>query len=198
MDGPRPPPGKFTGGPGGRKRPNRTGGTENPVKTPSPSLAAPATNGAATGHRGSPPALAVFGRVFECNTRQRLEFVNLTGLVEQWVVESGIHDGMTLVQSLHTTAAIFVNEWQGALLDDFRALLEQAVCVDTPWRHNDPRLSDCERSNAASHLRTLLLGTSAALAVRDGRLVRGTWQSIILAELDGPQTRSISLQVLGA
>jgi thiamine phosphate synthase YjbQ (UPF0047 family) len=64
---------------------------------------------------------------------------------------------MDIVQSLHSAAAVSVNEWQNALLDDIRALLEQAVPVDA-WRHNDPRYSDCDRGNAASHLRALLLG----------------------------------------
>jgi secondary thiamine-phosphate synthase enzyme len=137
-------------------------------------------------------------QVLNCPTHQKFEFIDLTALVEQRVAESGISDGMALVQSLHATASIFVNEWQDALLADFRTLLEQAVPADRPWRHNDPRYSDCDRGNAASHLRALLLGTSAALAVRDGRLVRGTWQSIILAELDGPRDRCISLQVFGA
>ena len=142
--------------------------------------------------------LNVAGHVLDCTTRQKFEFVNLTQLVEELVVESGICDGMALVQSLHSTAAVFVNEWQDALLEDFRTLLEQAVGADASWRHNDPRYSDCERGNAASHLRALLLGTSAVLAVRGGRLVRGKWQSIILAELDGPRERSVSVQVLGA
>ena len=117
--------------------------------------------------------------------------------VEQLISETGIHTGIAVVQSLHSTAAVFVNEWQNALLDDFRALLEQAVSSDAPWRHNDPRYSDCDRGNGASHLRALLLGTSAVLAVREGRVVRGAWQSIILAELDGPRTRSVSLQIFG-
>jgi secondary thiamine-phosphate synthase enzyme len=135
--------------------------------------------------------------VLDYTTQQNIEFVNLTTRVEQLVGESGVRDGMVLIQSLHSTATLFVNEWQDALLDDFRALLEQAVCADAPWRHNDPRYSDCERGNAVSHLRALLLGGSALLAVRGGRVVRGTWQSIILAELDGPRTRSVSLQVFG-
>jgi len=141
--------------------------------------------------------LMVVRRVLDCTSRQKTEFVNLTQLVEQVIDESGVRDGIALVQSLHSTAAVFVNEWQDALLDDFRSLLEHAVPTDTPWRHNDPRYSDCERGNAASHLRTLLLGTSALLAVRGGRIVRGEWQSIILAELDGPRTRCVLLQVFG-
>jgi secondary thiamine-phosphate synthase enzyme len=140
----------------------------------------------------------VVGHVLDCTTRQRFELINLTELVEDLVGKSGIREGMALVQSLHSTAAVFVNEWQDALLDDFRTLLEQVVRSDGPWRHNDPRYSDCDRSNAASHLRALFLGTGAMLAVRGGQVVRGKWQSIILAELDGPRTRSVSLQVLGA
>jgi secondary thiamine-phosphate synthase enzyme len=143
------------------------------------------------------PGVNIFGRVLEYTTRQRTEFVNLTEPVEKLISESGIHDGIVVVQSLHSTAAVFVNEWQNALLDDVRALLEQAVSADAPWRHNDPRYSDCDRGNAASHLRALLLGPSAVLSVRGGRIVRGIWQSIILAELDGPRTRSVSLQIFG-
>jgi secondary thiamine-phosphate synthase enzyme len=140
----------------------------------------------------------VVGHVLDCTTRHRFELINLTQQVEEVVGKTGIREGMALLQSLHTTAAIFVNEWQEALLEDFRTLLEQAVRADAPWRHNDPRYSDCDRSNAASHLRALLLGSSALLAVRGGQVVRGKWQSIILAELDGPRTRSVSLQIVGA
>ena len=140
----------------------------------------------------------VAGHVLSCTTRQKFELVNLTDAVEDLVSRSGIREGMVLLQSLHSTAAVFVNEWQDALLEDVRVLLETAVREHAEWRHNDPRYSDCDRSNAASHLRALLLGASAALAIRGGRLVRGQWQSIILAELDGPRTRTLSLQVVGA
>jgi secondary thiamine-phosphate synthase enzyme len=140
----------------------------------------------------------VVAHVLNFTTRHRFELINLTQQVEELVGKTGIRAGLALLQSLHSTAALFVNEWQEALLEDFRTLLEQAVRANAPWRHNDPRYSDCDRSNAASHLRALLLGSSAVLAVRRGQLVRGTWQSIILAELDGPRTRSVSLQILGA
>jgi secondary thiamine-phosphate synthase enzyme len=146
---------------------------------------------------GAGVAAMVVGHVFDCTTRHRFELIDLTQQVEELVGRTGIREGMALLQSLHTTAAVFVNEWQEALLEDFRTLLEQAVRANAPWRHNDPRYSDCDRSNAASHLRALLLGSSALLAVRGGQVVRGKWQSIILAELDGPRTRSVSLQIFG-
>ena len=136
--------------------------------------------------------------MLEYSTRRKTEFINLTEDVERSIRASGILEGFAIVQSLHSTTGLLVNEWQDALLDDFRKLLEQAVCGDTPWKHNDPRFSDCDRGNAVSHLRAALLGSSTVLAVREGRLVRGTWQSLILVELDGPRTRSVSIQIFGA
>lgn len=161
------------------------------------SLNEAAAENIAANRPNSPLPLSHFGRVLDYHTRQKLEFVDLTGTVEQLVAESGIRDGFVLVQSLHSTAGLIVNEWQDALLDDLRTMLEQTVPAGGPWRHNDPRYSDCDRSNATSHLRAALLGSSAVMGVRDGRLARGTWQSIILVELDGPRARSISCQVLG-
>ncbi|HJT89436.1 MAG TPA: YjbQ family protein, partial [Bryobacteraceae bacterium] len=75
-----------------------------------------------------------------CTTRHRFELIDLTPQVEELVTRAGIREGMALLQSLHSTAALFVNEWQEALLEDFRALLEQAVRADAPWRHNDPAI----------------------------------------------------------
>src|SRR5579862_4872296 len=109
--------------------------------------------------------VCMVGEVLHCDTQQKVEFVNLTELVEAQVRESGMYEGIALVQSMHSTAAVFLNEWQDALLQDFRTLMEQSVRSDAPWRHNDPRYSDCDRGNAASHLRALLLGTSVVLSV---------------------------------
>ena len=142
--------------------------------------------------------LSIAGQVIHCDTRHKLEYVNLTELVENQVAQSGIGEGVAVVQSLHSTTAVFLNEWQDALLEDLRTLLEESVPAEGPWRHNDPRYSDCERGNAAAHLRALLLGTNAVLSVSSGRLLRGQWQSVILAEFDGPQRRSISVRVFGA
>jgi secondary thiamine-phosphate synthase enzyme len=90
---------------------------------------------------------------------------------------------------------VFVNEWQQALRDDYRALLERLVPDGAPWAHNDPGRSDCERGNAAAHLRALLLGFSVRVQIGDGRLVLGRWQRVILAELDGPRRRDVSIQI---
>jgi secondary thiamine-phosphate synthase enzyme len=98
---------------------------------------------------------------------------------------------------MHTTCAIFINEWQDALLYDIRTHFENLVSRDGYYRHNDPEWSDCDRANADSHLRTLLLGASVVLPVLDGEVVLGEWQSVILGELDGPRERTIRLQIMG-
>jgi secondary thiamine-phosphate synthase enzyme len=130
-------------------------------------------------------------------SRERLELINITRDLNEVVKRHGMKAGFVIVQSLHTTTAIFINEFQQALLDDMKAFLEKIVGRFEYWRHNDPRLSECERKNADSHLRAMLLGHTISLPVRNGSLALGGWQSVILAELDGPRERAVQVQVLG-
>ena len=131
------------------------------------------------------------------NSQASTEMRDLTGAVCDAVRDLGIADGMALVNTQHTTCALFVNEYQGALLGDLVGLLERLVPERAGYRHDDPRVSDCERGNAHSHLRAALLGRSVALALEGGALALGRYQSIIFAELDGPRAREIAVQVIG-
>jgi secondary thiamine-phosphate synthase enzyme len=130
-------------------------------------------------------------------TRERLELINITKDLNEVIRKNGLKAGFLLVQSLHTTTAVFINEFQQALLDDIKAFLERMVSRVDYWRHNDPKLSECSRQNADSHLRAMVLGHTLSVPVRNGELALGGWQSIILAELDGPRERSIHVQVMG-
>jgi secondary thiamine-phosphate synthase enzyme len=130
-------------------------------------------------------------------TRERLELINITRDLNEVVRKQGLRAGLLIVQSLHTTTAIFINEFQQALLDDIKSFLERIVGRFDYWRHNDPKLSECNRKNADSHLRAMLLGHTLSVPVRNGEIALGGWQSIILAELDGPRERSIQVHVLG-
>jgi len=126
------------------------------------------------------------------------ELRDLTDPVAEAIRELGISRGIALVNTQHTTCALFVNEYQGALLEDLVGLLERLVPERGGYRHDDPRVSDCERGNGHAHLRAALLGRSLALGLEDGRLALGRYQSIIFAELDGPRAREITIQVIGA
>ncbi len=139
----------------------------------------------------------VAGILTKVQTEGREELHNLTQLVRDFVRSSGIKAGSVIVSSLHTTSAIFINEWQDALIHDVKAYLANAISKDQYYRHNDPAWSDCDRHNADSHLRTLMLGMSLTLQIANGDVVLGEWQSVILAEFDGPRERSIRLQAMG-
>lgn len=151
-----------------------------------------------------PRAHAAAGALRICHTRfavasqSRTEMRDLTAPVRDAVRAVGLVDGMALVNTQHTTCALFVNEYQDALLSDVVALMERLVPERAGYRHDDPRISDCERGNAHAHLRAALLGRSLALAVEAGEVTLGRYQSIVFAELDGPRVREISIQVIGA
>jgi len=130
-------------------------------------------------------------------TDKRLELYNLTERVADVVKRHDIKEGMVLLSSLHTTLALFVNEWQAALLHDVKAMLEKVVSPRDDWRHNDPDHSDCDRHNAHSHLQATLLGHALSLSVTKGKLVLGQFQAIIAAELDGPRNRDLAIQIIG-
>jgi secondary thiamine-phosphate synthase enzyme len=98
---------------------------------------------------------------------------------------------------MHTTCTVLINEFQPALLADFKTFLEDLASADVSWRHNDPQHSDCDRQNADAHLRAMLLGHSLALQTSGGEVVLGQWQRILLAELDGPRARTLRIQVMG-
>lgn len=139
----------------------------------------------------------MFNRVVDWITSDRMQLINITDRINEIVRKSGVRDGLVHLQTLHTTTAVFINEWQDALLHDVRSFLEEIVRRENGWRHNDPQYSDCERKNADSHLRGMLMGQSLCLQVRNSAVLLGTWQSIILAEFDGPRSRSMSILVSG-
>src|ERR1700746_1385639 len=141
--------------------------------------------------------LTIHGETFIVQTHQRIELVYLTVRVMEFVRRFNIREGLVSLWSMHTTCALFINEFQTALLSDIKHFLEQMVARDAEWMHNDPEKSDCDRMNADSHLRALLLGHNLTLQVSGGEVVLGQWQRILMAELDGPRARSLRIQIFG-
>ncbi|MGH9777212.1 MAG: secondary thiamine-phosphate synthase enzyme YjbQ [Candidatus Acidiferrales bacterium] len=160
--------------------------SQKALETPSPTTLAEHSNG-----------FRLKAETLTVPTRERLELINITEQLAAQVRSSGVREGFALVSSFHTTLALFINEFQAALLEDIRTFLEESVVRERYYKHNDPAHSDCDRSNADAHLRALLLGHHLVLPVRNGELLLGTFQSVILAELDGPRERALQLQILG-
>jgi secondary thiamine-phosphate synthase enzyme len=142
--------------------------------------------------------LTIHGETLVIDTDQRIELVDLTNRIMDLVRRLKVREGLVSLWSMHTTCALFINEFQTALLSDIRAFLEKMVARDEEWLHNDPDHSDCDRMNADAHLRALLLGHSLTLQISGGEVVLGQWQRVLMAELDGPRARSLRIQVWGA
>lgn len=141
--------------------------------------------------------MTIVFETIQVETKEQMQFLDITQMVRDGLSKHAVRNGMLLLNTLHTTAVLFINEFQSALIEDMKKVLAHLVEDNGDYRHNDPRYSDCTRGNAGSHLRSMLLARSVALPIRAGEVVLGRWQSIIFAELDGPQERSIQLQVLG-
>jgi secondary thiamine-phosphate synthase enzyme len=141
--------------------------------------------------------MKVFNTSFTLSTEERCEVSDVTKLIREVIQQSPVANGIALVNTLHTTCALLINEFQSALIDDLKNLIERLVPERGGYRHDDPRYSDCERGNACAHLRAALLGRSIAVGLSNGELVLGRFQSVIFAELDGPRKREIAVQVIG-
>ena len=130
-------------------------------------------------------------------TERRVELQCITDKVADFVAQSGITDGTVQLSSLHTTAGLVLNEIQDALLADVATMFEQVIPSGVYYKHNDPLFSDCDRKNAAAHLRAVVVGHSLSIPIVDGELMLGRWQQILFTEFDGPNRRSVHVQAMG-
>ena len=133
-------------------------------------------------------------------TTQSFEIVNVTEKLRTVVANSGVREGMTTVQALHTTVALTVNEDEERLRRDVENWFLSVAPPDAKWLHNDIHLRDCppdEPENAHAHIIQMLLGQAQTFIVHDGAPVLGRWQSLLMVELDGPRTRTLAVQVVG-
>ena len=142
-------------------------------------------------------AVKLHSEMFTVETTQRMELVDLTEQAMALVHRLDVQEGIVHLFSMHTTCTVFINESQTALGADILKLLERVVPQDGKYLHNDPAHSDCDRQNADSHLRAMFLGHGLSLQISGGELVLGQWQRVLMAELDGPRTRSLRITVMG-
>ncbi|HSF16655.1 MAG TPA: secondary thiamine-phosphate synthase enzyme YjbQ [Vicinamibacteria bacterium] len=141
--------------------------------------------------------LKMFSRTLKVVTDSRVELYNVTDRIRDLVKSSGVKAGFLILSSLHTTTAVFINEFQAALMADVKHFLEKLAHRDHGYLHNCEDCSDCERKNADAHIRALVLGHNITLPIQEGKIPLGQWQSILFAELDGPRERSLTAQVIG-
>jgi secondary thiamine-phosphate synthase enzyme len=122
-------------------------------------------------------------------SRFRFEMIDITAAVQKAAREENISSGIGLVYTLHTTAAVTINENADPdVCRDLLAALERAVPLSADYRHAE--------GNAAAHVKSSLVGASEMVIIENGRLVLGTWQSLFFCEFDGPRSRKVLVKFI--
>ncbi|MBM4013176.1 MAG: YjbQ family protein [Planctomycetes bacterium] len=127
---------------------------------------------------------------------ERMGFVNITPQVAALVERSGVREGLCLVNAMHITASVFINDDEPGLHADYRAWLERLAPFDADpavYRHN--RTGE---DNADAHLKRQVMGREVVVAITDGRLDFGPWEQIFYGEFDGRRPKRVLVKVIGA
>jgi secondary thiamine-phosphate synthase enzyme len=135
-----------------------------------------------------------FRQVLTLNVPGRTGFVNITPEVEEALARSGVREGLVLVNPMHITASVFVNDDERGLHADFARFFDQLVPHDpvSAWRHNDTG-----EENADAHVKRQLMGREVVVAVTEGRLDFGTWEQIFYGEWDGRRPKRVLVKIIG-
>lgn len=126
------------------------------------------------------------------NTKTRQAFVRITDDVAAIVEKSGVQEGMVLVSAMHITAAVYVNDWEDGLIEDFQAWLEKLAPAGLAYHHH--RTGE---DNADAHLKRTLMGHQVTLPITAGRLDLGPWEQVFYAEFDGCRRKRVVVKVMG-
>ncbi|MBL7142162.1 MAG: YjbQ family protein [Candidatus Pacebacteria bacterium] len=141
-------------------------------------------------------------KTIEFQTKEELDFIDVTDKVTAFVSESKIKNGLVNIQSMHTTATVIVNENEPLLIEDFKRHLKESASKDRDYRHNDftiRTVNMCaeECVNGHAHCRAIHLPVSAVLNLINGKLQLGQWQRIFFVELDQSRQRRFQIQIIG-
>ncbi len=126
---------------------------------------------------------------------ERMGFVNITGDVEEALAESGVREGLCLVNAMHITASVFVNDAEPGLHADYRRWLEELAPFDpSPETYAHNRTGE---DNADAHHKRQIMGREVVVAVTDGRLDFGPWEQIFYGEFDGRRDKRVLVKIIG-
>ncbi|MCD4833241.1 MAG: secondary thiamine-phosphate synthase enzyme YjbQ [Bacteroidales bacterium] len=127
------------------------------------------------------------------NTSRRREYINITPVVEQELAKSGIKEGLVLVNAMHITSSIFINDDETGLLEDFEKWLE-GLAPEKPYSQYKHNYAE---DNADAHLKRTVMGREVVVAITNGRLDFGPWEQIFYGEFDGKRRKRILIKIIG-
>ncbi|MFA5355569.1 MAG: secondary thiamine-phosphate synthase enzyme YjbQ [Candidatus Paceibacterota bacterium] len=141
-------------------------------------------------------------KTIEFETQGDLDFVDLTGEVSEFVKSSGVKEGLINIQSMHTSAALIVNENEPLLIEDIKDNLRRTAPKEASYNHDNMKIRtvnvcDNECINGHSHCQAIHLLVSATLNIIQGEIQLGRWQRIFFVELDQKRPRKVQLQIIG-
>jgi secondary thiamine-phosphate synthase enzyme len=129
------------------------------------------------------------------NLPERMAFINITGDVEDCLRESGVQDGLVLVNAMHITASVFINDDEPGLHRDYKKWLEELAPFDpSPQRYHHNRTGE---DNADAHHKRQIMGREVVVAITDGRLDFGPWEQIFYGEFDGRRKKRVLVKIIG-
>lgn len=127
------------------------------------------------------------------NTKNRREYINITPQVETVVTQSGVREGLVLVNAMHITASCYINDDEPGLIKDFDEFLEKMAPYDVKkYRHHQTG-----EDNGDAHLKRQLFGREVVVAISGGRMDFGPWEQIFYAEFDGRRKKRVMVKVIG-
>ena len=127
-------------------------------------------------------------------TRTRREFVNITPRVEDCLRKSGVREGLCLVNAMHITASVYINDNESGLLADYEDWLEQLAPHEPTSRYRHNRTGE---DNGDAHLKRQIMGREVVVAVTEGRLDFGPWEQIFYGEFDGRRRKRVLVKIIG-
>jgi secondary thiamine-phosphate synthase enzyme len=127
------------------------------------------------------------------NTSQRREFINITPEVEKCLADSGVKEGICLVNAMHITASVFINDDESGLHKDFEKWLEKLAPEMPHSQYNHNGFED----NADAHLKRQVMGREVVVAITEGRLDFGPWEQIFYGEFDGKRRKRVLVKIIG-
>ena len=136
--------------------------------------------------------MKVFTDYLWFKTKKRQEFVRITDEVARIVKKSGVEEGMVLVSAMHITAGVYVNDWEGGLIEDFQQWLEQLAPAGRPYKHHQTG-----EDNADAHLKRTIMGQQVILPITGSALDLGPWEQVFYAEFDGQRRKRVVVKVMG-
>jgi len=128
------------------------------------------------------------------HTPHRRDYVNITDQVESLVRKSGVKNGLCLVNAMHITASVYINDAESGLIEDYDEWLEQ-LAPHAPTSQYD--LNRTGEDNADAHLKRQIMGREVVVAITDGKLDFGPWEQIFYAEFDGRRKKRVLVKIIG-